>query len=873
MKKISKIISLCLCAVLLLASCEEQNSDTVAGEDVSETTTAAAATTTTTEAVSEKEDAEETKVISKTEATTTEEAASEETTTAATIISDTETTTVPESEDKVLSLILKEENPGSYYDKIYTLTNISDETITSPKEKLSSFAEFSDITVMQIWYEGGDLEIVQWNSGVPDFENSAKYFDALNASDFTAGESLEAGESWEIEVSSRIQETTTVVTTIPETTKKTTTITTKVTTATTTATTTAPEPVTTTEKKYKPTDAEYRAVMPSDSIISEAVKIAVTGEEVCIALYEDGKYEVMSRDEMLDTSMLKTVEEMLSREYYDEMVSLYEEYPEMLEEAGFSSYEEYREMIFSMFGDYEEYFDENGKLKKDIKPYFYFRYEYKGYDGEGFISPEEAAEAGLRWLFGLRAEKSGLEPLIEYVFEQGVTDGIYASCEYGGKGTAQARTYYYSHSIDFDAEETLTFETEGGIFLCDVFVPSDTKKLFITSRDKWTAEILVDFLPEDCLWVCDEGDEYSEDFVFDLEEIAKALPNLTELYMYQTLVANPDSIGDMKNLTALSYYAIDEVVNGFPARTDSPFISLKKLKKLRLYGEYTDYSFLDKMSSLEDVYVCVESAASAESLFKNKCVTGIEFRCSGFDSSGIQNLTNLKYLDTNPYVDINDIAKVTSLTELTIDGNTRVDLSPLASLKNLEVLTIQSTKSTDWSFLKELKKLKNLSLNYTNTDDDDIGGLNVTDLSLTSTNNHYSVLSEMPKLRWVMVSELYGSIDDFKGSDTLESYGELFGDSGNYSTLALCPNLQTINLMGCNGTFDAADFTDMKKLKEVYLNGTRLLNGEKLGNIKTLKFITVYSYSADTALADTLKKQLPDCSITVEADQFFNNNT
>ena len=152
------------------------------------------------------------------------------------------------------------------------------------------------------------------------------------------------------------------------------------------------------------------------------------------------------------------------------------------------------------------------------------------------------------------------------------------------------------------------------IFLCDVFVPSDTKKLFITSRDKWSAEILVDFLPENCLWVCDEGDEYSEDFVFDLEEISEALPNLTELYMYQTLVANPDSIGNMKNLTSLSYYAIDEVVNGFPARTDSPFTSLKKLKKLRLYGEYTDYSFLNKMTSLEDVYVCMESAASAESL-------------------------------------------------------------------------------------------------------------------------------------------------------------------------------------------------------------------------------------------------------------------
>ncbi len=868
MKKISKALSLFLCAALLLASCEENSGNVTAGEDVTETTTTTASAETTTTTITE--------ALSETELTTTSEIISEETTSVTTVISDTETTTAPESKDEALSLTLKEENTDSYYDKIYTLTNISDESVTNPKEKLSSFAEFSDITVMQIWFEGGDLEIVQWHNGVPDFENSKKYFDALNASDFTAGESLEPGESWEIEVSSRVQETiTAVATTVYETTKPNTVTTVITSTEATTTTAKTTKPVTTTEEKYKPTVAEYRAVMPSDSIIKEAVKMAVTGEEVCIALYKDGKYEVMSRDEMLDTTMLKTVEEMLSREYYDEMISLYEEYPELLEGSGFATYEEYRETVFSMFGDYKEYFDENGKLIKEVKPYFYFRYEYKGYDGEGFVSAEEAAEAGLRWLFGLRAEKSGLEPLIEYVFEQGVTDGIYACCEYGGKGTADVRTYYYSHSIDFDAEETLTFETEGGIFLCDVFVPSDTKKLFITSRDKWSAEILVDFLPEDCLWVCDEGDEYSEDFVFDLKEISKALPNLTELYMYQTLVANPDSIGDMKNLTTLSYYAIDEVVNGFPARTDSPFTSLKKLKKLRLYGEYTDYSFLNKMTSLEDVYVSMESAASAESLFKNKCVTGLKIRCSGFDSSGMKNMTNLKYLETNAYLDMNHVAQVPSLTELRIEGNssTKVDLSPLAGLKNLEKFEINAVRSTDWGFLKELKKLKNLSLYYTNTTDDDIKGLNVTELDLSNTNNHYSVLSEMPKLRWVMVSELYGSVDDFKGSSTLESYGELFGDSGNYSTLALCPNLQTINLMGCNGTFDAKDFTGLKKLKEVYLNGTEVLNGEKLGEIKTLKIIGIYSYSVDASLADALKKKLPDCDISVEADQFFNNNT
>lgn len=871
MKKISKVLSLFLCAALLLTSCEENGGNIAAGEDVTETAASAITTTesseTTTAATSE--------ALSETELTTVSETVSEETTAETTVISDTATTTAPEIKEEALSLTLKEENADSYYDKIYTLTNISDEIVTNPKEKLSSFAEFSDITVMQIWFENGDLEIVQWNNGVPDFENSKKYFDALSTSDFTSGESLKPGESWEIEVSSRVQETTTASTTAYETTKYNTVTTVITSTEATTTTAKTTKPVTTAEEKYKPSDAEYKAVMPSDSVISEAVKMAVTGEEVCIALYEDGRYEVMSRDEMLDTTMLKTVEEMLSREYYEEITKLYEEYPDMMNEAGFGSYEEYRETVFSMFGDYEKYFDEDGKLVKEVKPYFYFRYEYKGYDGEGFVSAEEVAEAGLRWLFGLRAEKSGLEPLIEYVFEQGVTDGIYACCEYGGKGTANVRTYYYSHSIDFDAEETLTFETEGGIFLCDVFVPSDTKKLFITSRDKWSAEILVDFLPEDCLWVCDEGDEYSEDFVFDLEEISKALPNLTELYMYQTLVANPDSIGDMKNLTALSYYAIDEVVNGFPARTDSPFTSLKKLKKLRLYGEYTDYSFLNKMTSLEDVYVCMESAASAESLFKNKCVTGLEIRCSGFDSSGMKNMTNLKYLETNAYLDMNHVAQVPSLTELRIEGSSsaKVDLSPLVSLKNLEKFEINAVRSTDWSFLRELKKLKKLLLYYTNTTDDDIKGLNVTELDLSNTNNHYSVLSEMPKLRWATVSELYGSIDDFKGSSTLESYGELFGDSGNYSTLALCPNLQSINLMGCNGTFDAKDFTGLKKLKEVYLNGTEVLNGEKLGEIKSLKIIGIYSYSVDASLADTLKKKLPDCDISVEADQFFNNNT
>ncbi|MDR3270410.1 MAG: cell wall-binding repeat-containing protein [Peptococcaceae bacterium] len=87
--------------------------------------------------------------------------------------------------------------------------------------------------------------------------------------------------------------------------------------------------------------------------------------------------------------------------------------------------------------------------------------------------------------------------------------------------------------------------------------------------------------------------------------------------------------------------------------------------------------------------------------------------------SGLENLTNLKFLDLryNKLSTISSLTKLTNLQTLLLDGNELTAVSSLKSLTNLEVLSLKDNKIKDFKPLKDLTRLKQLYLEDNATKD------------------------------------------------------------------------------------------------------------------------------------------------------------
>ena len=586
----------------------------------------------------------------------------------------------------------------------------------------------------------------------------------------------------------------------------------------------------------------YDIAAPSDKIINSAVKKAVKDGSVYIAYRKDRTYAVTDKKKAEKDMSLSAAASMLDKQFYEDMGGA--EY--------FGSYEKYKASILSLEGVSSE-----SELK--VEPYFVFMFTYsKPYAGTPLVTNEKAAEKALRRTFELAKTNSDLNGAISETFGKNAVEGAYVTCDYSGKSEAVLKIR--STNTGLNISETLKFSSDSAFYIYNTLVPKNTKKLVISSRDAGTVKFLADFIPDDCVWVCSDESVDFDDCVFDMKEIQKALPDLKELYMYQARVKNEKYIGKMTKLEALSYYPLsaDENYSRFietPVIKTVPFKNLKNIKKLWLYGEYSDYSFLEKMTSLKSVYAELRNEKAAPSLFRSKCVTKLFVQCgTKFDMTGIKNMTGLKELD--------------------IENEANVDPKAISGIKNLRKLKIGVGGTYDFSPLTKLTKLKSLDtlfIGYTKLYDKDIKGLGVKSICLYETRNTYAVFSELPKLETAEIMSSYHTFKDFKPSKTLKNFTETFGNGGDYSALAKCPKLERVILLGCKGKFDVKDFVGCKNLKEIYLNGTQITNGEKLANIKTLKYIAIYSYFVDTALADKLKKALPKCEIDIKQDQFYQN--
>ena len=599
---------------------------------------------------------------------------------------------------------------------------------------------------------------------------------------------------------------------------------------------------------------------------------------VVFTLDADGKYadgseaSIYEYDEM--QMMHDYITQMLSEEYYEENKEYFD--------GEVSSYEEYKAMIEEFWGDdLNEYLEYEPEETEPLAYFIISTYSYIDEETAKY-SDEEIFLRTAEWLFENINNDPEIAENIAGCFESGGNYYSAAAAYYEGKDVIEVNAGFADNSSDYfrgelsgQIEEVISVSGDNGFVIGKNFIPDGTEKIFISSRDKGTASMLFeDAIPEDCLFVCADYDRYDniEKIEFDFAVIAENLPNLKELYMYQAVGTNTEAISKLKNLESLSYYVSSEREYLYEAKPDVPFRELPKLKNLRIYGEYDDYGFLNEIPSLESVYVRVTKEMPLDSLFECSAVTSLEIE--GFaDLNGIEKLTKLENLTINfREPDLAPVGKLKNLKYLKIYCHTEVkNISALGNLSTLEELFLHSLENNDWNFLSKLKNVKKLNVMYVeNIYNEDIMQMPwLEELSMSEVMTTYSLIGEMPNLKKVHVDEIMGSLGNFNGSDTLESYSELFGRRGSYKCLGKCPNLKAIILMGCNGDVNAKDFTGLP-LESIYLNGTAVENPLALGKIKTLKNVYLSDSAADEEIIGQLSEMLPDCEINGGSDFFHN---
>ena len=134
------------------------------------------------------------------------------------------------------------------------------------------------------------------------------------------------------------------------------------------------------------------------------------------------------------------------------------------------------------------------------------------------------------------------------------------------------------------------------------------------------------------------------------------------------------------------------------------------------------------------------------------------------------------------------------------------------------------------------------------------------ELHMTQVLTTYSLIGEMPNLKYASAADILGSPDNFKGSDTLEYYYEMFDANGDYNSLANCPKLKEIMLYGDRMYIDIKNISGLP-LEKIYIDISNVENAEELANIKTLKGLTVVGTPEDERLEEKLRNALPDCNI------------
>ncbi len=618
------------------------------------------------------------------------------------------------------------------------------------------------------------------------------------------------------------------------------------------------------------------------------------GYYLTLRLNDDGSYSVLDDEEtdevLYGNNDYEYLKEMLTEEAYDEFAE-----EGILEEVGIDSYEKYVEFVLDSYG-----YDSIEDAKSSSKPALYFIIgQSNEWDSLVEGNAELMADAAEQLFVKLeenpdivRSASKALESGESYACVASVTDmggGIidlemcFADMETCRNGDSlEDAEYYYKDKLSTDGTDGFSFG--------ETFVPADTEYLCISSRDEGTFNMLTADMafPENAvLCAAVKGDNYhSYDVSFDLKQLSENLPNLKGLYMYQAEIENPEYLTELSELEELSYYPSVTDEDGYISADNGylpDFGKLTKLKKLYIFGNYEDYGFLKGLGGIDSISVKVESVGRSqlEDIFACPNVTELEiyhWESDDFpDFSGIEALKNLKKLDiTISKLDFAQIANAISLEEFAVRVyNGGQNAEQLGKLKNVRKLKLDSVESDDFDFLTEMTALRNLTVSsmkgIRNSDIEKLTDLE--ELTLANKNSaDVRVIEKLPKLKiffWNGGSQLY-DISDVKGSDSLESFGQLFGSAESYEFFGNCPNLRTVALLGVNGA--ALDMSVFKgtKLETIDCNGTKFENLKALAEVKTLRGISISGITEEDEDIIYLKSVRPDCEIHC-IEQMFTN--
>ncbi|MBR6696623.1 MAG: hypothetical protein IKL70_09455 [Oscillospiraceae bacterium] len=584
-----------------------------------------------------------------------------------------------------------------------------------------------------------------------------------------------------------------------------------------------------------------------------------------IAMYADGSIEKVDEERIgavENKYYKKAFEELLSEDYYN---SLTPEYKEML---GLKSYEDYRKMV-------EETISENFKETYDLKPAVYFSfYDFVDYySDDEKLSDEEEQLYALRtadFLFSRPFENKEIADAMANALKNG--DDYFASVSGTYKGNNIISCNYVFSGFDgsdFSGEEEISADGAKGIILGDCFVPEDTEVLAISSRERDTLMFLAgDFIPDNCLIAAER--EYT-DAVYDIAEINRKLPELRKLYMYQAVLENADRLPEMTNLESLSYYPIESEGEYVKTINDAPFVSMKGLKELRLYGDYENYDFLSEMKGLEKVAVIMDYADKTrlDSVFSCPYITELYIKGRDIgDLSGIEKLEKLEILEIDGNLDARNISKLKNLSRLEITSIGKVsNLESIAGLKNLKELMLHSMDKNDLSFIGKMQSLEYLGLYYVNSSfEDDIGRLkNLKTLSLMDIEGRYKTdfLSGMDSLEVLTVFGDNVDLDGISKAKNLKSFGVMLCEFDDISELKNCINLETLIVYNCQSPFDAK-WIEGTNLKTIDFTGADIKNFESIKTLDKIENLSFWFCNLSEAQVNDLRNSLKDCEIEVK---------
>ena len=317
----------------------------------------------------------------------------------------------------------------------------------------------------------------------------------------------------------------------------------------------------------------------------------------------------------------------------------------------------------------------------------------------------------------------------------------------------------------------------------------------------------------------------------------KKLSQVSDIIVSMQIESNDDitDLTPLASLTGLEKLRLNRLKG---VTTLEPLAALVNMKELEIRQiEYPDIKFVSGMNQLESLIFFMQPKEFND-ISPLEGMTSLKtlhfYSCPVTDISILAGLTGLEDLSLYmvPVEDLTPIGGLTGLKKLNLYGVKAADMSPVENLTGLTYIWIYATKFDDYSPLAKLVNMVDFN-----------AGLSKLDT--------LEYLVHMPKLK--IVKLLNEDIHDF-------------------TPLADCPNLESVNLEGVKGVVDLDVFKDHKKLVNLFLRSCKVKNPEAVVALPKLEWISVID--AEGVADITIFKDLPKLKrISIKKGQYPEEQT